>query len=556
MPIAIDLIDTPHPNPCQAPVPPQSDTALLASIRKAGVLTAVLVRPAGNRFELVFGYRRLRLAREAGLTEIPATIRAMTDLKLLEAQVMENMHRRAMHPVDRWKAAADMLAAGATIAEAAVAMGFSERETRQMQQLAGLHPDLLNLAVLNMPSAWQLKTIVNATPEQQAAALKAPHAMSAGNVNWVPITAACRQTRIPRGRALFDTEASGIPFEEDMFAEPGADDQFTTGEVGRFMAAQKVALIDHARRLPRPTVMVEWKKGGIAVPAGYVRRWSPPPDRLPKGETRPTRFVTICEDGPEIGKLIEVFADPPAPLARPVKDAPTAASPSIHANHAPIGRYDDASADTDAATGPDRESEDEDATTLERSPVTNRGRQIIATEKTRALRSHLRRHGANLSAELLGACLVLAIGADNVRVRGESKWRQVEFADLTARLVDPAGRLDIENPSVGAIMAEALARLLVITDPVTGSGSGLAAEWIGCALEADMALSRFDTPEFLATLSKDELVYMAGALDIAAPSKASALREVLAGEAANYRPATFGAPGPRLSTAMQADDAA
>ena len=80
------------------------DPALLAelteSIRQKGVLQPVLVRPSGDRFELVFGHRRLRAAKAAGLRVIPATIRELDDLAVLEAQLIENCNRADVHPLE------------------------------------------------------------------------------------------------------------------------------------------------------------------------------------------------------------------------------------------------------------------------------------------------------------------------------------------------------------------------------------------------------------------------------------------------------------------------
>lgn len=76
-------------------------TELVESIRRQGVLQPVLVRPLDeDRFELVFGHRRTRAAREAGLAEIPAMVRDMTDLEVLEAQLVENCQRADIHPME------------------------------------------------------------------------------------------------------------------------------------------------------------------------------------------------------------------------------------------------------------------------------------------------------------------------------------------------------------------------------------------------------------------------------------------------------------------------
>jgi ParB/RepB/Spo0J family partition protein len=73
---------------------------LIASVKEKGILSPVCVRPAGEQeYELVFGARRLRAAKAAGLYEIPATIRELGDLEVLELQLVENLQRADVHPM-------------------------------------------------------------------------------------------------------------------------------------------------------------------------------------------------------------------------------------------------------------------------------------------------------------------------------------------------------------------------------------------------------------------------------------------------------------------------
>lgn len=76
---------------------------LTLSIQAKGVLQPVIVRPHPARpheFELVVGERRLRAAKAAGLDTIPATERALTDLDVLEIQIIENDQREDVHPLE------------------------------------------------------------------------------------------------------------------------------------------------------------------------------------------------------------------------------------------------------------------------------------------------------------------------------------------------------------------------------------------------------------------------------------------------------------------------
>jgi ParB family chromosome partitioning protein len=73
---------------------------LAATIRNNGVLSPLLVRPMNERFEIVFGAQRFRAAKMAEKETIPAIIREMTDAEVLEAQLVENLQRRDVHPME------------------------------------------------------------------------------------------------------------------------------------------------------------------------------------------------------------------------------------------------------------------------------------------------------------------------------------------------------------------------------------------------------------------------------------------------------------------------
>ncbi len=73
---------------------------LTASIRELGVLQPVLVRPDGDRYQLIAGERRWRAAKRAGLSHIPAIVRHVEEAGLLQQAVVENLHRTDLNPLD------------------------------------------------------------------------------------------------------------------------------------------------------------------------------------------------------------------------------------------------------------------------------------------------------------------------------------------------------------------------------------------------------------------------------------------------------------------------
>ncbi len=97
--IDIDLI---LPNP-QQPRTRFNDAALdelAQSIISNGVVQPIVVRRQGDRFEIVAGERRWRAAQRAGLRKIPAAIKEVSDDKLLELALIENIQRQELNPIE------------------------------------------------------------------------------------------------------------------------------------------------------------------------------------------------------------------------------------------------------------------------------------------------------------------------------------------------------------------------------------------------------------------------------------------------------------------------
>jgi len=73
---------------------------LEASIRAQGILQPLLVRPAGDHYEIIAGERRFLAAQRAGLRQVPVVIRDLADEQVLEAALVENLQREDLDPID------------------------------------------------------------------------------------------------------------------------------------------------------------------------------------------------------------------------------------------------------------------------------------------------------------------------------------------------------------------------------------------------------------------------------------------------------------------------
>jgi ParB family chromosome partitioning protein len=74
---------------------------LAASIRQVGIVVPLTVRETGEgRYQLIAGERRLRAARMAGLTHVPAYIRTADDTAMLEMALVENIQREDLDAIE------------------------------------------------------------------------------------------------------------------------------------------------------------------------------------------------------------------------------------------------------------------------------------------------------------------------------------------------------------------------------------------------------------------------------------------------------------------------
>lgn len=77
---------------------------LSQSIKANGVVQPIVVRRKGSEYEIVAGERRWRASQRAGLQRIPAVIKDVSDEKLLELALIENIQRQELNAIEEAKA--------------------------------------------------------------------------------------------------------------------------------------------------------------------------------------------------------------------------------------------------------------------------------------------------------------------------------------------------------------------------------------------------------------------------------------------------------------------
>ncbi len=167
--IALDLID---PSPVQ-PRSSMDSTALqelAESIRSHGILQPVLLKPIGERYQLLTGHRRTEAAKIATLKTIPALVRTdSTDESQMEWALIENMQRQDLNPIERARAYRNYIDRfHFTHQQASQRLGEDRTTISNYLRLLDLHADVQHLVGGGKLSAGHAKVLAGISdPEWQ-----------------------------------------------------------------------------------------------------------------------------------------------------------------------------------------------------------------------------------------------------------------------------------------------------------------------------------------------------------------------------------------------------
>ena len=101
--IDIDLVE-PSPYQPRTRFREEGLDELARSIHASGIIQPIVVRPVGNRFQLIAGERRWRAAQRAGLNRVAAIVRQVTDELALEMTLVENIQREDLNAMESARA--------------------------------------------------------------------------------------------------------------------------------------------------------------------------------------------------------------------------------------------------------------------------------------------------------------------------------------------------------------------------------------------------------------------------------------------------------------------
>jgi ParB family chromosome partitioning protein len=174
-PISVVPVDLLEPGPFQprGPIAQASLEELTASIRRAGVLQPLLVRPhpkAAGRFQIIAGERRWRASQAAGLAVVPVVVKPLADAEAMAAALIENLQREDLNPVEEAKGYRRLIDEfGLTHQTLAEALGKSRAHLSNTLRLLGLPEGVLADLAAGRISAGHARALL-AAPQPEALA--------------------------------------------------------------------------------------------------------------------------------------------------------------------------------------------------------------------------------------------------------------------------------------------------------------------------------------------------------------------------------------------------
>lgn len=167
------LAESPH-NPRKHFDPVQL-AELAASIAASGIWEPITVRPHASGdgvYEIASGHRRFRAAKVAGLVEVPALVREMTDAEFMEVLTVANLQREDVHPLEEADAYAElMLTLAWDVPTIARKMSKGETYVYDRLKFRTLIPEVRALFFVNRITPAHATELSRITAEQQGRAI-------------------------------------------------------------------------------------------------------------------------------------------------------------------------------------------------------------------------------------------------------------------------------------------------------------------------------------------------------------------------------------------------
>lgn len=211
---------------------------LADSIAAHGVLQPLLIRPtSGGTYQIVAGERRWRAARLAGLSEVPALIREITDEETDQLALIENLQREDLNAVETAQGYRRLMDKyGMTQEQLSAAVGKSRPAIANTLRILTLPEDILPMVAEGKLSAGHAKAVLSAPEERRTVLAKRIAA---------------------EGLSVREAERLAAKREEPGEKKPAKKESFPKDKYYREM---QVAITNE---LGRPVKITENKNGGV-----------------------------------------------------------------------------------------------------------------------------------------------------------------------------------------------------------------------------------------------------------------------------------------------------
>jgi ParB family chromosome partitioning protein len=336
---------------------------LASSIRSQGVLSPLLVRPlTESGFEIVAGARRYRAAQMAEQETVPVRIKNMTDAEVIEAQLVENLIRAEIHPMEEAEGFARLLALEEpkySIEQIAARVGKQPSFVASRLKLVDLVPAAVDAFYANVIGVGHALLLAKLPADQQQQALSACFKEVYNNgakparillpvrnlqfwiesnvllvlkdapfdkrdAQLVPTAGSCADCpkRTGHNKLLFGDD---LGKQGDRCTDPGCYQSKLAAHVAKTVAA-KPELVQIS------TAYGTQKEGSPVLPRNKytaIRDDKPKSnDEAKRPEFKVCKFTTeaIVTEGSEIGTIHKVCANPACPIHHPKKQTSAGAS--------------------------------------------------------------------------------------------------------------------------------------------------------------------------------------------------------------------------------------
>lgn len=164
---------SPNPDQPRKQFKEQELKELSESIKDKGVLVPIILRTVQNKpylYEIVAGERRFRAAQMAGLSEIPALVKTLTNQNAMEIALIENVQRENLNPIEEAEGYKNLMEkCEYSINDVSKLIGKSESYIRNLMRINSLPESVKEMVRSGELSASHARTIaVSDDPETLA----------------------------------------------------------------------------------------------------------------------------------------------------------------------------------------------------------------------------------------------------------------------------------------------------------------------------------------------------------------------------------------------------